>query len=420
MTSKSGFLVFILIASGCLSKACGDGEISTSPRSFEAAPTPDQPIVDERTPDQSDVAGKALEPENTQGDSWETIYEKCTTDDYPAGYRPPLFVRPTLQNTGANCPDKASGCPATVTLTERTTDITAPGVYENFYHDSGGFEIKASGVTLRNFEITCPGSGGTGIKIDAYRDNLLIEYGTVKKHTNGSSCGWGSQTGKGGNIRFSNMHMDQQESDGFQSAGQSGPIMVERTLFTRMGDNGGFFTGNTKHADAWQYMAPVGESACFLGSRVVPSYCPNLYKMDNATQNGMDPPGHWYIYNNWLDGAANVMLAGGEKVVRNNKLGHYSSAGVWFNGSTINNGGNVWECNGELITDGQGDSPQATCPWGFSNNAVNGWDGQNWVQGKGPVDSNNDQITCSGTPDDRPVDPTEFCTSDGSGCVDTP
>ena len=112
MTSKSGFFVFILIASGCLSKACGDGEISTSPRSFEGAPTPAN--VDEPTPDQSDVArpaGPLGDPyvHVTPADIGVTIgpgvIAPYPTEDYTG--RAPLRHRRyvTIENKIVNCPN---------------------------------------------------------------------------------------------------------------------------------------------------------------------------------------------------------------------------------------------------------------------------------------------------------------------------
>jgi len=421
MTSKSGFLVFILIASGCLSKACGEGQIGTSPRSFEAAPTPDQPNVDEPTPAQSDLAGTALEPENTQGDSWETIYENCTGEDQPTGFRPPLFIRPTMQNTGVNCPDKASGCPADATLTPLGTNtITTPGLYENFTV-TGLLSIEANNVTIRNFEVLCNAPGGAGIEVDRDFTGALLEYGTIKRAPGADSCGWNLWP-MGGETVVRHVHFDQCGQDCIQSTKVPGPILVVRSLFTRVGDNGGY--GSNAHADTWQYYNNTqNQHACWLGSRVVPSYCPNFYKNSNVTQSGWDTSAKWYLYNNWFDASTNVMIAGDGGIVRNNKFGNFISGGkYWFDGAITDMGGNTFECDGSPLTDGQSNSVQSTCPWGFDNDPLIGWDGESecGVASAVPCDGQGNPISCTGTVDSQPIDPTEFCTSDGSGCVVTP
>jgi hypothetical protein len=429
MTSKSGFLVLILISGCCLTKACGEGQISASPRSSEGAPTPDQPIVDEPTPDQSDVAGTALEPENTQGDSWETIYENCTNDAYDPGFRPPIFVRPTLQNTGANCPDTASGCPS-ATLVEWSTaypsqgskSVDDPGTYENFYID-GALRINASNVTLRNFILTCNTEGPGLLANNLALSNLLVEYGTIQKGS--EPCKDGIQTGIA-NSMFSHVHIDQHGNDGINS-GQiplGNPVMFERGLITRPGDNGGYGSGS--HSDVWQYWNNGGPQtsgwSCWLGSRVVPSYCPNFYKSSNVSQSSLEGPGQQYIYNNWLDGSTNVMIGGDGRIIRNNKFGNFTGIANYWGVNTVNEGGNTYECDGSPLTDGQSPNLQPTCAWGFDNDPVIGWDGQSLcgLKGAQPCDGQNNPINCTGTVDSQPIDPTEFCTSDGSGCIVTP
>ena len=358
--------------------------------------------------------GTALEPENTQGDSWETIYEACTDDDYPSGYRPPLFVRPTMQNTGVNCPDKASGCPADATLTPLGfSTITSPGTYENFSL-TGTLRIEANDVTIRNFEITC--AGGFGIVTEKGYSNIRVEYGTVKK---GATACTHVLVLTAGKTYATNVHVDQCGDDCIQSNGVNGPVMVERSLFTRPGDNGGYGSGS--HADTWQYYNPLANQyACWLGSRVVPSYCPNFYKNSNITQSGGLTK--WYLYNNWFDQSTNVMIAGDGGIVRNNKFGNWrAGGGYWFTSAITDMGGNVFECNGQPLSGGGSASPQPTCPWGFSNHPVTGWDGVS-IHGttSAPLDGGGSPFACSGTVDSQPIDPTEFCTSDGSGCVVTP
>ena len=260
--------------------------------------------------------GTALEPENTQGDTWETIYENCTTDDYDPGFRPPIFVRPTLQNTGANCPDKASGCPADAVLVERTSHIDSPGVYENFYKD-GSLRIRASNVTIRNFEINCSDNSPGVLAHDQSLSNILIEYGTIQKGT--TPCKDGLWLGSE-NTRASHVHIDQHENDAINSGNIAlgNPVMFERGLITRLGQNGGY--GSGAHADVWQYWNVGGPSesgwSCWLGSRVVPSYCPNFYKSSNVTQSSLEGTvASQYVYNNWLDGSTNVMIGGDGRII---------------------------------------------------------------------------------------------------------
>ena len=363
----------------------------------------------------------ALEPENTQGDSWETIYENCTGDDYPSGYRPPLFVRPTMQNTGVNCPDKASGCPADATLTPLgTNDITSPGIYENFTV-TGKLNIEANNVTIRNFEVLCNAPGGAGIEVVRGFTGATLEYGTIKRAPGADSCGWNLWP-MGGETLVRHVHFDQCGQDCIQSTQVPGPTLVARSLFTRVGDNGGY--GSSAHADTWQYYDNLtSEHACWLGSRVVPSYCPNFYKNSNVTQSGWDVgPGKWYLYNNWFDASTNVMIAGDAGVVRNNKFGNFISSGKYWFPSIIDMGGNTYECDGSALTDGQNNSVQSTCPWGFDNDPVTGWDGESecGADNSEPCDGQGNPIACTGTVDSQPIDPTEFCTSNGSGCVVTP
>jgi hypothetical protein len=330
-----------------------------------------------------------------------------------------------LQNTGANCPDTASGCPANVTLTDLGTDeITSPGLYENFFVN-GKLQIKASNVTLRNFEINCS-NNTQGIDNNQQYTNIVIEYGTVQKGTTPCKDGiWTTAT----NMKILHVHLDQHESDGFNGSGSAGPILIERSLVTRPGDNGGY--GSPNHSDVWQQYSTVGsQEYCWFGSRVVPSYCPFLYKSGVVTQSGVDP-GFMWIYNNWLDGSASTMISGDNKILRNNKFGNFASfdsgSGYW-GGNTVDNGGNVFECDGSPLTQAnrEGPSVQMTCPWGFDNTANNptgGWDGfkeVDWFDHEAPADVNGDSMFCTGTVDSQPIDPTEFCTSDGSGCIVTP
>jgi hypothetical protein len=368
--------------------------------------------------------GTALEPENTQGDSWETIYEACTTDDYPTGFRPPLFVRPTLQNTGVNCPDKASGCPPDAVLVERTSHIDAPGVYENFFKN-GGLRINANNVTIRNFQINCNDGPGV-IANDQSLSNIVIEYGTIKKGA--STCSDGMWLGSA-NARASHVHIDQHRNDGINSGNIAvgHPVMFERGLITRPGDNGGYGSGS--HSDVWQYWnkdgPPTSASSCWLGSRVVPSYCPNFYKSSNVTQSSLEPPGIQYVYNNWMDGSTNRMFGGDGRLLRNNKVGNLigTVGGSYWGSGQTDLGGNTYECDGSPITGtNPSTSVQATCAWGYSNDPVFGWDGQTGcgTGGSVPCDGQGNPISCTGTVDSQPIDPTEFCTSDGSGCVVTP
>lgn len=318
-----------------------------------------------------------------------------------------------MQNTGVNCPDKASGCPPDATLTPLgSSTITSPGVYENF-SVNGTLRIEANDVTVRNFEITC--QGGFGVVTEKGYSNIHIEYGTVKK--GGAACTH-SLILTAAKTYVTNVHTDQCGDDCIQSNDVAGPVMVERSLHTRPGDNGGYGSGS--HADTWQYYNPQpGQKACWLGSRVVPSYCPNLYKNSNITQSGgLDK---WYLYNNWFDQSTNVMIAGDGGIVRNNKFGNWrAGGGYWFSSKIIDMGGNVFECNGQPLSGGKSRSPQRTCPWGYDNDPVTGWDGVS-IHGSnsGPLDGQGNTFACSGTVDSQPIDPTEFCTSDGSGCVVT-
>jgi len=155
MTIKSGFLVFILIASGCLSKACGDGEISTSPRSFEAAPTPDQPNVDEPTTDQSDVARRA----GPLGDP----YVHVTPADVGVTVGPGVIAAyPTTEYTGS------------CTLANTT-------VANVLINNCSSLTIREN-VTLRNVVANLP-SAARGIWFDrgpgTESPNLTIEYSYI-------------------------------------------------------------------------------------------------------------------------------------------------------------------------------------------------------------------------------------------------
>jgi hypothetical protein len=361
---------------------------------------------DQRVPGEICVSGEcvdpggALEPENTQGDTWETIYEACSDESYPAGYRPPLFVRPTTANTGANCTD--STCPnggTPVTLTDLgTNSITAGGVYENFYLDSNSgssmLTITAStDVTLRNFELRCNGAI-FGINVVGNGGKVTIEYGTIEKGT--GYCDYGIIGAQNSGMLIRHVHIDQTGEDPTQFNGNNGNLgglIAERNLYTRIGvpPVGG------AHIDAMQYYNPrSGDTICLLGTRIVPVYEANggdsnlCYKISNNTQNGPSAPDKWYVYNNWLDGATNNVVAGnGNEQVRNNKFGQMFPGRAWFG---TDQGGNVWECDGSAVTDPA--SPPA-CTWGFStwrNANLDGWP---------------PNVTCSANIDSPPVDPTE-------------
>ena len=80
----------------------------------------------------------------------------------------------------------------------------------------------------------------------------------------------------------------------------------------------------------------------------------------------------------------------------------------------------MWECDGSpVVGTNPEDSPQLTCPWGYDNDPVTGWDGQSQTD-LAILDGTGSPITCTGTANDQPIDPTESGTSDGSGCVVTP
>jgi hypothetical protein len=329
-----------------------------------------------------------------------------------------------MQNTGVNCPNKASGCPADATLTPLgTNSINTPGLYENFTV-TGALNIEASNVTIRNFEILCNGS--VGLDVDTSVVGTLIEYGTIKKAPGADECGWAIWP-MGAETHVRHVHMDQCGQDCIQSTQVPGPIMIERSLFTRPGDNGGY--GSNAHADTWQYYNnTLDQHACWIGSRVVPSYCPNFYKNSNVTQSGWNATegatAKWYLYNNWFDSSTNVMLAGDGGIVRNNKFGNWvSGGGYWFDppNNITNMGGNTFECDGSPLTNGQQNSVQSTCAWGFDNDPVIGWDGESECGSGGePCDGEGNPIHCTGTVNSQPIDPTEFCTSDGSGCIVSP
>jgi hypothetical protein len=270
-----------------------------------------------------------------------------------------------------------------------TNTISAPGVYENFYVD-GGLTIAADGVTLRNFEIRC-GGPYWGLRIDSGSSNTLVEHGTIRRGT--SLCEYGIIAAESDTIRISHVWIDQADADNIQMTKELGPTMVERSLFTRIGANG----GGGVHADVWQYYNPVpGTDLCFLGSRAVPVYHnPGLsgsgcYKSSNFTQNGPRPPNKWYVYNNWVDGSTNNMIAGnGNEQVRNNKFGNFFQSSS-FLGNDL--GGNIWECDGSPAP--LGSSPP-NCTWGFDS-----WRSEN-LDGWPP------NVSCYSSFDDAPIDPTE-------------
>ena len=384
-----------LLAAGLLGSACTSGKIAAGGDQSETL------SGNTRTKSRADAADSrpsgggsqtpngSLEPENTQGDNWETIYERCTGDDYPVGYRPPTFIRPTTSNTGANC--SGPSCPPNATLRPLGTDtISTPGVYENFYASNGLTIENVDGVTLRNFEIRC-GSGGPYYGLSIQADNVLIEHGTIRKDSD--RCEYGIIAAKSDTIRIRHMWIDQAEADNIQMNRQIGPTMVERSLFTRPGANG----GSGVHADVWQYYsAASGTDICLLGSRAVPVYQnPNLsgpgcYKNSNLTQNGPDAPDKWYVYNNWVDGSTNNMIAGnGNEQVRNNKFGNFFQSSS-FLGNDL--GGNTWECNGSPATFG---SSPPNCTWGFDT-----WRSADLDDWPPPV-------SCPSNFDDAPIDPTE-------------
>ena len=369
-----------------------------------------------------------VEPENTQGDTWETIYEACTGDDYPTGYQPPKFVRPTRSNTGANCTDAScpnGGTPVTLTEYAGPNPITTPGVYENFYIDNGQrLEIRGTdGVTLRNFEIRCTPGQNHGVYIDNEgtswdTTNTLIEYGTIKPGT--GPCARGIQSGWSGNIHIRHVWIDMFEADGVQNANDFGPTLLERSLMTRGGANGGQGGGgDSEHADGWQFRVPQSNtSVCMLGTRIVPvykttittQYVEGCFKQSNVTQNGPDGSGKWYIYNNWIDGSTNNAIAGDGLQVRNNRFGNFFQLSAYAGWPGSDLGGNVWECDGSSIT-----SPNnpPDCEWGFTgwrNENLDPWPplctditgtGGNRICEPGGED-------CYPTFDDAPIDPTEF------------
>jgi hypothetical protein len=236
------------------------------------------------------------------------------------------------------------------------------------------------------------GSEGQGVT------DVIIEYATVKKGT--GYCDRGVKAAWSDRMEINHLWVDQFTADGIQ-IDQTGPFIVERSLFTRLGANG----GGSVHADVFQCSDGGGITCnrsgephpiCILGSRAVPVYTnPNqtgsgCYKISNFTQNGPSVA-KWYVYNNWIDGSTNNMVASnGNEQVRKNKFGYFFQYGAWAGANDL--GGNINECNGSAVNP---DRYEESCLWGW--NSWLGADQSGWPP----------STPCFDNFDEAPIDPTK-------------
>ena len=164
MTSKNGVLFLILIASSCLSTACGDGEIGTSPRSFEGeatpevggGPTPDQRNVDESVSGAAGVAS-TVQPyaHKTPADIGVTVgvgviaptpTEVYTGDcDIPAGT--------TIENKIINC---GSSIELRSNVTIRNTIINSTQVQGRCLYFDRGSGNESANILIEYVDVNCP------------------------------------------------------------------------------------------------------------------------------------------------------------------------------------------------------------------------------------------------------------------------
>ncbi len=161
MTSKSGFLVLFLIASGCLTKGCGDGQISNSPRDYEGAQTPDQSNGDEPTSDQPN------------GD--EPAFRAPSTGE-PYGYKTPSDVGVTV-GVGVLAPIP------TEAYSGDCTDIPAGTLIENKVINCSSRITLHSNVTIRNSVINSTQVESSCLQFDrgsgTESANITIEYSKI-------------------------------------------------------------------------------------------------------------------------------------------------------------------------------------------------------------------------------------------------
>jgi hypothetical protein len=203
--------------------ACGDGEISASPRGFDGAPTPDQPDAGETC----NGSGQCVE-----GSNWWEVND-----------------RPDATNTGPNC--SAPGCPnATLsaanappnTITQTICNAQPNCTWENFTKNHH-VRIEASGVTLRNFIIN--GNGvpwSVDVRDTSPNTELLMEYGEINGG-GGEDCDANVQ-GMGWTARYMEIHTcdDNAKVHTNNSENGNGPVLVEHSwLYNAGGGHGDNF-----------------------------------------------------------------------------------------------------------------------------------------------------------------------------------
>jgi len=241
MTSKSGFLVLILIASGFLNKGCGDGQIGASPRSSEGGSTPDQPNVDEPTPDQPDVDERAFGVTGVP-------YGHVTPADVEVSIGPGVIAAyPTITYAGS-------------------CTITTPGTtIENRIVNCGILRIEANDVTIRNSVLNLTGTY-TAIRFGegggSTATGFTVEYSHVNYQTDGKvfEAFNGSGNGDYRNMTVRNNHVEGGH-DFFYIEGRFDGLLVENNVMGSLG----CADGSDPHADGFQ----IGEAATASGTMTI-------------------------------------------------------------------------------------------------------------------------------------------------------
>jgi len=230
MTSKSGFFVLILIASGCLSKACGEGQL-------EGATTPTS--MDEANPDQPDVnrpeTGAQVAP-----------YAHVTPADIGVTIGPGVIAAyPTDPYTGP-------------------CDITQDGTtIENKVVTCEILNVDADNVTFRNSVINLTRTGtSNGFRLGNEGDrsgavNFLIEYSLVSfPNPEGKLFAvWGADHS---NFTIRNSHLTG-GFDFFDIAGNLDGMLIENNVLGPLGCKTDVF----QHSDGFQIGGKTGAYGTF-------------------------------------------------------------------------------------------------------------------------------------------------------------
>lgn len=238
MSRKSGLFILMLIASGCLSKACGDGQISASPRSSEGEPTPDQPNVDEPVSGVTDV------PSTVQ----------------PYAHVTPADIGVTI-GVGVIAPIPTEAYTGSCTPAEGATieNVVVSGCSTlNIYNDN---------ITIRNSILNMPntvgirmGSGG-----GSPARNLLVEYSDISQQSHGKmfQAFNGSGNGDYTNTIIRNNHLHGTDDYFYLEGPWDGAVFENNVIGPLFGTD-----EDDEHADGWQLgeVAPIFGHMIFRGN----------------------------------------------------------------------------------------------------------------------------------------------------------